>query len=119
MTWGSFIADAQQAVLNQVSLPTGYRVDWGGQFENMQRAQRRLAIVIPVALGLIALLLFLAYRSAIDSLVVFASVPFACVGGAVALALRDMPFSISAAVGFHHALGRLGAEQHGDHFRGS
>ena len=97
---GSFIADAQRAVLHQVSLPTGYRVDWGGQFENMQRAQRRLAIVIPVALALIALLLFLAYRSAIDSLVVFASVPFACVGGAVALALREMPFSISAAVGF-------------------
>jgi cobalt-zinc-cadmium resistance protein CzcA len=97
---GSFIADAQRAVESQVSLPVGYRVDWGGQFENMRRAQRRMAIVIPLALGLIALLLYLAYRNAIDTLVVFSSVPFACVGGAAALAIREMPFSISAAVGF-------------------
>ena len=97
---GSFIADAQSQVRRKVDLPPGYHVEWGGQFENMQRAQHRLAIVVPLALALIALLLFAAYRSTIDMLVVFASVPFACAGGIFALWAREMPISISAAVGF-------------------
>jgi cobalt-zinc-cadmium resistance protein CzcA len=97
---GSFIAEAQQRIREQVLLPPNYRVEWGGQFENMRRAQARLAIVVPIALALIAGLLYLAYRSGVDTLVVFASVPMASAGGVLALWARDMPLSISAAVGF-------------------
>ena len=73
---------------------------WGGQFENMQRAQKRLTIVVPLALLLIVALLWLTYRNAADTTLLFVSVPFACVGGIWALAARGMPLSISAAVGF-------------------
>ncbi|MGD9645251.1 MAG: efflux RND transporter permease subunit [Pirellulales bacterium] len=97
---GSFVAQAQTIVGQKVELPRGYRLEWGGQFENMRRAQGRLLLVVPLALGLIVLLLFVTFRNAIDTTVVFASVPFACVGGIVALWLRGMPLSISAAVGF-------------------
>lgn len=97
---GSFVADAQRRIDEKVELPHGFRVEWGGQFENMVRAQRRLMIVVPLALALIVLLLYLTYRNAADTLFVFASVPFACVGGVLALWLRGMPLSISAAVGF-------------------
>ena len=98
---GSFVAEAQQKVAEQVQLPPGrYRVEWGGQFENLQRAQQRLMIVVPLALALIFGLLYLTYRNVIDALRVFTGVPFAWVGGIFALWLRDMPFSISAAVGF-------------------
>ena len=85
---------------NEVELPAGYRIEWGGQFENMQRAQKRLMIVVPLALALIVVLLYLTYRNVVDTLFVFASVPFACVGGVLALWVREMPLSISAAVGF-------------------
>ena len=77
-----------------------YRVEYGGQFENMQRAQRRLMIVVPVALALIFILLYLTYHNLVDALRVFTGVPFAWVGGIFALWLRDMPFSISAGIGF-------------------
>ncbi|MBX9792496.1 MAG: CusA/CzcA family heavy metal efflux RND transporter [Pirellulales bacterium] len=97
---GSFVAQAQRIVGQQVALPRGYRLEWGGQFENMRRAQARLLIVVPLALGLIVGLLFVTFRNVVDTTVVFASVPFACVGGIVALWLRGMPLSISAAVGF-------------------
>ncbi len=98
---GSFVQEAQQKLSEQVELPKDlYRVEWGGQFENMQRAQQRLMIVVPLALSLIIGLLYLTYRSAIDVMIVFMSVPFACVGGILALASREMPLSISAAVGF-------------------
>ncbi len=97
---GSFIAEARRRIEEKVPLPPNYRVEWGGQFENMRRAQGRLAIVVPIALVLIGGLLYLAYRSAADALVVFASVPLACAGGALALWVRAMPVSISAAVGF-------------------
>jgi cobalt-zinc-cadmium resistance protein CzcA len=84
-----------------VPLPPGrYRVEWGGQFEHLQRAERRLWIVVPLTLALIFGLLCLTYRNAIDALRVFTGVPFAWVGGIFALWIRDMPFSISAAVGF-------------------
>ena len=98
---GGFVAEAQGAIDRQVELPAGqYRLEWGGQFENMQRAQKRLTIVVPLALVLIIVLLYLTYRNVADTVLLFISVPFACVGGIWALALREMPLSISAAVGF-------------------
>ena len=98
---GSFVAEARQKVDEQVQLPAGrYRVEWGGQFEHLQRAQTRLMIVVPVALLMIFGLLYMTYRNIIDSIRVFTGVPFAWIGGIVALWMRDMPFSISAAVGF-------------------
>jgi heavy metal efflux system protein len=98
---GSFVAEAQQRVAETVQLPPGrYHLAWGGQFENLQRGERRLEIVVPVALGLIFLLLYLTYGRLRDVLLVFVAVPFACVGGVLALWLRGLPFSISAGVGF-------------------
>ncbi|HUE13933.1 MAG TPA: CusA/CzcA family heavy metal efflux RND transporter [Planctomycetaceae bacterium] len=98
---GSFVAEARQKIAEKVSLPSGrYRVEYGGQFENLQRAQTRLLIVVPLVLVLIFALLYATYRSLVDSLRVFTGIPFAWVGGIFALWLRDMPFSISAAIGF-------------------
>lgn len=97
---GSFIAEAQERVASDVKLSEGYRLEWGGQFENMERARKRLSIVVPLALVLILVLLYLTYHSVTDTVLVFASVPFACVGGVTALWIREMPLSISAAVGF-------------------
>ena len=98
---GSFVAEAQRKVDEQVTLPPGrYRVEWGGQFENLQRAQARLMVVVPVAMLMIFALLYMTYRNMIDSIRVFTGVPFAWVGGVIALWIREMPFSISAAVGF-------------------
>jgi len=98
---GGFVAEARQKIGEQVSLPSGrYRVEYGGQFENLQRAQNRLLIVVPVALTLIFVLLYMTYHNVIDTLRVFTGIPFAWVGGIFALWLRDMPFSISAGVGF-------------------
>lgn len=98
---GGFVAEAQRKVKERVKLPAGrYYVEWGGQFENLERAQKRLLIVVPVALALIFGLLYLTYHNAIDAIRVFTGVPFAWTGGIIALWLRDMPFSISAAVGF-------------------
>jgi cobalt-zinc-cadmium resistance protein CzcA len=98
---GSFVAEARQKVAAEVALPPGrYHVEWGGQFENYERARLRLLIVVPLAGVLVFGLLWLTYRNVIDALRVFTGVPFGWVGGIVALGLRDMPFSISAAVGF-------------------
>jgi cobalt-zinc-cadmium resistance protein CzcA len=98
---GGFVAEAQAAIQRSVDLPEGqFRLEWGGQFENMQRAQKRLTIVVPLALLLIIVLLYLTYRNVVDTFLLFASVPFACVGGIWAIAFREMPLSISAAVGF-------------------
>lgn len=98
---GSFVAEARQRVASEVVLPPGrYRVEWGGQFENLQRAQRRLLIVVPLSLALIFGLLYMTYGNVIDTLRVATGIPFAWTGGIVALWIRDMPFSISAAVGF-------------------
>ena len=96
---GSFVADVRDA-LDKVDLPSGYYTRLGGQFENLERAQERLLIVVPVALLLILSLLYITYGRVTDTLRVFASVPFSAVGGIGALWLRDMPFSISAGVGF-------------------
>lgn len=97
---GSFVADAQKRIDQEIDLPRGYHVEWGGQFENMRRAQLRLLIVVPIALVLIIGLLYITYRNVLDTAFVFLSVPFACVGGVAALWVRGMPLSISAAVGF-------------------
>jgi cobalt-zinc-cadmium resistance protein CzcA len=98
---GSFVAEARERVAAEVALPAGrYRIEWGGQFENYERARTRLMIVVPLAALLVFGLLFLTYRNVVDALRVFTGVPFGWVGGIVALWLRDMPFSISAAVGF-------------------
>jgi len=96
---GSFVADVRQA-LAKVELPPGYYSRLGGQFENLQRAQERLLIVVPIALLLIFSLLYITYGRIADALRVFTGVPFAAVGGIAALWLRGMPFSISAGVGF-------------------
>jgi cobalt-zinc-cadmium resistance protein CzcA len=97
---GGFVNEAQAAVGKQVALPAGFWLDWGGQFENLQRAEARLAVVVPVVFALIAVLLYFALGSVSQAALVFACVPLALVGGALALLLRGMPFSVSAAVGF-------------------
>ncbi|MDR0337378.1 MAG: CusA/CzcA family heavy metal efflux RND transporter, partial [Planctomycetaceae bacterium] len=98
---GSFVSEAKKKITAQVVMPTPrYRVEYGGQFEQFERAKLRLMIVVPLTLCLIFGLLYLTYRNIVDSLRVFTGIPFAWVGGIVALWMRDMPFSISAAVGF-------------------
>ncbi len=97
---GSFAADVRKSIEREVKLPSGYYIRYGGQFENLQRAQQRLLIVVPVALALIFALLYFTYGRVLDAARIFTGVPFAAVGGIVALWLRDIPFSISAGVGF-------------------
>jgi cobalt-zinc-cadmium resistance protein CzcA len=97
---GSFVQEAQAAIDRQVQMPAGYWLGWGGQFEQLISASKRLAIVVPIALALIALLLFTSLGSAKDAAIVFTGVPLALTGGVAALALRDIPLSISAGVGF-------------------
>jgi cobalt-zinc-cadmium resistance protein CzcA len=98
---GSFVAEAQRRIRQEVSLPAGrYRIEWGGQFEHLLRARQRLILVVPVTLALIFAMLYVTYGSMLDSLRVFSGLPFAAVGGIIALWLRDMPFSISAGIGF-------------------
>jgi heavy metal efflux system protein len=97
---GSFVAEAEAAIQQQVKLPTGYWMTWGGQFENLQSATQRLKVVVPVSLLLVFTLLFVMFGNAKDGLLVFTGIPFALTGGIVALWLRDIPLSISAAVGF-------------------
>ena len=96
----SIVSELQQKVDRQIKLPPGYSVTYGGQFENLVEAKRRLAIAVPVALGLIFALLFFTFRSVRQSLLIFTAIPMAAIGGVFALLLRDMPFSISAGVGF-------------------
>jgi cobalt-zinc-cadmium resistance protein CzcA len=97
---GSFVDEARAAIARQVDLPPGYYVRFGGQFEHLERARARLMLVVPAALILIFVLLYATYGRVLDAARVFTGVPFAAVGGVVALWLRDMPFSISAGVGF-------------------
>jgi cobalt-zinc-cadmium resistance protein CzcA len=98
---GTFVAEAKEKVAAKVELPKGrYRLEWGGQFENYERARDRLAIVVPVAVVLIFVLLYFTYHNVVDALRVFTGVPFGWVGGIFALWLRDMPLSISAIIGF-------------------
>src|SRR5713101_235791 len=96
----SFVADAQQQVADGVKLPAGYWIGWGGQFEQLISATQRLMIVVPLALFLIFLLLFISLGSMPDALLVFSGVPLALTGGVAALLLRGIPLSISAGIGF-------------------
>ena len=97
---GSFVEDAEAAILSQVKVPAGYWTTWGGQFEQLKEASERLRIVVPVALLLVFGLLFMMFNSLKDGLLVFTGIPFALTGGIMALWLRDIPLSISAGVGF-------------------
>jgi cobalt-zinc-cadmium resistance protein CzcA len=97
---GSFVQEAQARIEQQVKLPPGYYLTWGGTFENLERASARLRIVVPLALFLIFVLLFTTFGSIRQALLIYTGIPFAVVGGIFALALRGMPFSISAGVGF-------------------
>jgi len=97
---GSFVAEAQRAVAQQVELPPGYYTEWGGTFENLQSARRRLMVIVPLSLLLIVALLFSSFGSLRQTVRVFSGVPLAVSGGILALWLRGMPFSISAGVGF-------------------
>jgi cobalt-zinc-cadmium resistance protein CzcA len=97
---GSFVTEAQEKIRSEVKLEPGYWIAWGGQFEQLQSATKRLEIVVPLALLLIFILLFMAFGSVKDSLLVFTGVPLALTGGVLAIWLRGIPLSISAGVGF-------------------
>ncbi len=97
---GSFVAEAQGVIDAKVKIPAGYWIDWGGQFENLKTARDRLMIVVPACFALIFMMLFTALGSGRQALMVFSGVPLAISGGIIALYLRGMPLSISAAVGF-------------------
>jgi len=97
---GSFVEEVRSRIEREVDLPAGWFVRYGGQFENYERARDRLLIVVPVALGLIAVLLYATYGRVVDALRVFTGVPFAMIGGIVALWIRGIPLSVSAAIGF-------------------
>jgi cobalt-zinc-cadmium resistance protein CzcA len=100
-----FVEEARQKVAQQVTLPTGYYYEWGGEFENQQRAARRLSIVVPVAIGLIFLLLFSTFRSVRQAVLVLTNVPFAMIGGIFALWSTNEYLSVPASVGFIALLG--------------
>ncbi|MEN8763800.1 MAG: CusA/CzcA family heavy metal efflux RND transporter [Thiogranum sp.] len=101
----SFVDDARQLVTREITLPAGYYLEWGGQFENQQRAARRLSIVVPVALGLIFLTLFSTFRSVRQAVLVLANIPFALIGGVLALWIAGEYLSVPASVGFIALLG--------------
>lgn len=97
---GSFVAEDEQKIQQRGKVPAGYWTTWGGPFEQLQSASKRLQIVVPVALLLVFMLLFAMFNNVKDGLLVFTGVPFALTGGILALWLRDIPLSISAGVGF-------------------
>ena len=97
---GSFVVEAQRAIASKIKLPTGYELRWGGDFENLQSATRRLMVITPIVLLVIFLLLHTSFRSVRLALLIFLAVPMAASGGVFALTIREMPFSISAGVGF-------------------
>ena len=100
-----FVDEAKQRVASAVKLPTGYSVQWGGQFENQQRASARLALVVPIAVGLVFILLFSTFGSLRQALLVLTNVPFALIGGVLALLLTREYLSVPASVGFIALLG--------------
>jgi len=97
---GSFVNEAQEKFAHAIQLPPGYSVDWGGQFENLERARKRLAIILPITIAIIFALLFFAFGSVGNAGLVLVNVPFSLVGGIVFLYLRGINMSVSAAVGF-------------------
>ena len=96
----SFVAEAKDQIQREVQLPPGYYIRWGGQFENLEAATRRLAVVVPLALALIFAMLYFMFGSLKPAVLIYLNVPFAAMGGVFSLALRGLPFSISAGVGF-------------------
>ncbi|MGJ8688091.1 MAG: efflux RND transporter permease subunit [Gammaproteobacteria bacterium] len=100
-----FVSDAQQLIAERIALPEGYRLEWGGEFENQQRAAARLTLVVPLALSLIALLLFLTFHSIKQTLIVLSNIPFALTGGLIALWVTGEFLSVPASVGFIALLG--------------
>jgi heavy metal efflux system protein len=96
----SAVAEAQQLIAQNIKLPVGYRITWAGEFESLQNAQKRLAVIVPISLLLIIVLLYGLFNSLRDSLMVLAGIPFAAGGGVLALYFTGLNFSISAAVGF-------------------
>ena len=96
----SVVKDVQEVINKKVQLPVGYTVDYGGQFENLRTARARLSIAVPIALVLIFILLYFAFNSVREALIIYSAIPMSAVGGVILLYLRDLPFSISAGVGF-------------------
>jgi cobalt-zinc-cadmium resistance protein CzcA len=97
---GGAVLEAQEKVAEQVTLPSGYRLDWAGDFANFESAMARLAVAVPIAIGLILLLLYVSFGSLVDTLIAGSAIPMALIGGILGLWLADMSFSISAAIGF-------------------
>lgn len=96
----SFVDEARERIANSVAMPEGYLIEWGGQFQNLERARIRLAIIVPVTLLLVFFLLYFSLGNLRDVLIIYSGIPFAAVGGIWALWMRGIPFSVSAAVGF-------------------
>jgi cobalt-zinc-cadmium resistance protein CzcA len=96
----SFVADVKHRIAAEVKMPTGYTIEYGGQFEHLEEANRRFAVLVPATILLVLLMLFMSLRRFGDTLVVFTGIPFAIVGGVFALWMRGLPFSVSATVGF-------------------
>lgn len=96
----SVVDDVQEIIQNDIDLPVGYTIDYGGQFENLKTAKDRLLVAVPIALLLIFILLYFAFKSVKEALLIYSAIPMATVGGVALLYMRDMPFSISAGVGF-------------------
>lgn len=96
----SFVEEAKRQIAEKVELPEGYVIEWGGQFQNLERARLRLSLVVPVTMTLVFVLLFLSLRNFKDVALIYLGIPFALVGGVLSLWLRDIPFSVSAAIGF-------------------
>ena len=97
---GGTVAEAQERIKRNVKLPTGYRIIWAGEFQDLQTAKERLAVFVPLSLALILILLFSLFNSLRDSLLALAGIPFAIAGGVLALFVSGLPFSVSAAIGF-------------------
>jgi len=97
---GSFVAEVRSLIEREVSLPAGYFIEYGGQFENQQRATRRLMLIVPIVIGLIFILLYVTFTSVVQALLVVGNIPFALVGGIAALWIRGMNLNLSASVGF-------------------
>jgi cobalt-zinc-cadmium resistance protein CzcA len=97
---GSTVADAQDRIARNIQVPSGYRIIWAGEFEDLKQAQKRLAVIVPISLILILMLLYALFNSLRDSLLALSGIPFAIGGGVLALFVTGLPFSISAAIGF-------------------
>jgi cobalt-zinc-cadmium resistance protein CzcA len=102
---GGTVADAQRRIAENIHLPTGYRIVWAGEFQDLQTAKKRLALFVPMSLALILVLLYSLFNSVRDSLLALAGIPFAAAGGVLALFVTGLPFSVSAAIGFISLMG--------------